>query len=158
MSDVAVLHTPPSPAPHHPLPHVKGRLRICSASVHTESIVRSSPKILTSSNFYPSITTPRLLIREVFHNTHTTHTFSTNACMHAYIHTYIHTKCIHTTCMHACMHACIHTYAHMYIYTYINAHPLTHTRNTHTHTCTHAHTYLFMHACIRTYIQTYIHT
>jgi hypothetical protein len=26
--DVAVTHTPPSPAEHHPLPHVKGRLRV----------------------------------------------------------------------------------------------------------------------------------
>jgi factor associated with neutral sphingomyelinase activation len=31
--DVAVLHTPPSPAEHHPLPHVKGRLRVCTASL-----------------------------------------------------------------------------------------------------------------------------
>ena len=31
--DVAVSHTPPSPAEHHPLPHVKGRLRVCTASL-----------------------------------------------------------------------------------------------------------------------------
>ena len=33
LTDVAVMHTPTSPAAHHPLPHVKGRLRICTASL-----------------------------------------------------------------------------------------------------------------------------
>jgi WD40 repeat protein len=43
LTDVAVVHTPPSPAEHHPLPHVKGRLRICSASVVFEPAEQDLP-------------------------------------------------------------------------------------------------------------------
>eukprot|EP00960_Hanusia_phi_P065343 766064-Hanusia_phi.AAC.1 len=36
LSDVGVMHSPMVPAPHHPLPHVRGRLRICTKSIFFE--------------------------------------------------------------------------------------------------------------------------
>ncbi|KAJ1467326.1 hypothetical protein T484DRAFT_1859128 [Baffinella frigidus] len=33
LSDIAVYHAPSLPAPHHPVPRVHGRLRICSSSL-----------------------------------------------------------------------------------------------------------------------------
>jgi hypothetical protein len=43
LKDVAVMHTPPSAVAHHPLPHVKGRLYICSASLVFEPSVDELP-------------------------------------------------------------------------------------------------------------------
>jgi hypothetical protein len=43
LTDVAVMHSPPTPAAHHPLPHVKGRLRICSACIVFEPALDDVP-------------------------------------------------------------------------------------------------------------------
>jgi len=37
------MHSPPTPAAHHPLPHVRGRLRICSASIVFEPSLDDVP-------------------------------------------------------------------------------------------------------------------
>ena len=43
LTDVAVMHSPPTPATHHPLPHVKGRLHICSASLVFDPALEDVP-------------------------------------------------------------------------------------------------------------------
>ena len=66
LKDVAVMHTPPLAVAHHPLPHVKGRLYICSASLVFEPSVDELPLLRIPFSKVRLFLSTRMVLNHVF--------------------------------------------------------------------------------------------